>query len=92
MNSPEIVSILASRYSTQEDFHSADQESALSPQKGFKTARLGKLKLNSQQEIKSAKIFINKNKVIIKNLAKLEPLSHLIDEEKLSSLLSNTFP
>jgi len=87
MNSPEILSIIASRYSTAGDLHSSDRDTLPTPQKDFKTARLGKLKLNSQQEIKSAKLFINKNRVIIRNLAKLEPLSHLIDEEKLSSLL-----
>ncbi len=92
MNSPEIVSILNSRFITLDELNSASKEPRTStkiatPSKDFKTFRLGKMKLNSKQEVSSAKIVINKNRVIIKNLSKLEPLSHLIDEEKLSSLL-----
>lgn len=89
MNSPEIVSILNSRFITLDELNSAPKESVVTPPKSkdFKTIKLGKMKLNSKREVNSAKIFINKNKVIIKNLSKLEPLSHLVDEEKLSSLL-----
>ena len=92
MNSPEIISILNSRFITLDELNSAHKEPTTatpSKSKDFKTIKLGKMKLNSKQEVNSAKIFINKNKVIIKNLSKLEPLSHLVDEDKLSSLLRN---
>jgi len=53
----------------------------------FPTQKPSKVLMNSQQEVSSAKLFINNNRLLIKNLRKLEPLSHLIDDEKLVKLV-----
>ncbi len=54
-----------------------DMTSSLIPKKSTR------IKLNLHSEVDSARIFIHKEEVILKNLATCEPLSHLIDEEQI---------
>ncbi len=56
-------------------------------QNNFTPTRPSKIKLNPQKEVKSAMLYINKDKLVIKNLHQLEPLSHLVDDEKLIEVL-----
>lgn len=53
----------------------------------FIPQKLGKLQLNSKQEVNSAKLYIQKDELVIKNLEQLEPLSHLINDEQIIELL-----
>lgn len=59
----------------------------LSEASGFTTQRSAKLNLNSSKQVKSANLFVNEEKIIIKNLATKEPLSHLVDDEQIIDLL-----
>ena len=53
----------------------------------FVPQKLGKIHLNSKQEVNSAKLYIQKDELVIKNLLQLEPLSHLISDEQIIELL-----
>jgi len=53
----------------------------------FTPQKLAKIRLNSKQEVNSAKLYIQKDELVIKNLQQLEPLSHLISDEQIIELL-----
>jgi len=75
-------SFLSPQYKIDQDFRFENN---------FTPTRPSKIKLNPQKEVKSALLYINKDKLVIRNLHQLEPLSHLIDDEKLIEVLCKDF-
>ena len=73
-------------FSTEQTWYSQEDE-----RNQFEPHKKAKIRFNYHKEVKSAKLFCNNNQLIIRNLSKLEPLSHIIDDESLIRFLGNIY-